>query len=414
MTTTTTAHRRNTQLSDTACRAAKPADKPYNLPDQRGLYLRVMPTGGKLWRWNYRYHDKQKTMTFGIYPDVPLALARERHDAARKLLAADHDPMAERKATKAARAAAAENSFERVARQWFDHWKPSKSPAHAGYVIRRLEADAFPLIGKLPVSEIPASAFRDVAKRIESRGALDVAKRVLETCGQVMRYSVAHDLAPRNTAADIKPADILPARSKTNYARVDTKELPALLRAIDRYNGRIRTRLAMQLMALTFVRTGELIGARWDEFDLDAARWTLPADRMKMRTPHIVPLSRQALAVLADVRQLTGDSPLLFCNDRDHRRPMSNNAILAALDAMGYKGRMTGHGFRGVASTLLHEQGWPHEHIELQLAHQPRNAVSAAYNHALYLPQRAAMMDAWGDFLDGQRADNVVQLARVA
>jgi len=414
MTTTTTAHRRNTQLSDTACRAAKPTDKPYNLSDQRGLYLRVMPTGGKLWRWNFRFHGKQKTISFGTYPDVPLALARERHDAARKLLAADQDPMAERKAAHAARAAAAENTFERVARQWFGRWKLSRTPRHAEYVIRRLETDAFPIIGNLPVSEIPASAFRDLIQQIDRRGASDVAKRVLGTCGQVMRYAVAHDLAPRNTAADIKPADILAPRNKSNHARVDAKELPDLLRAIDRYNGRLRTRLAMQLMALTFVRTGELIGARWEEFDLDAARWVIPADRMKMRTPHVVPLSRQALAVLADVQQLTRDSPLLFSNDRDHRRPMSNNAILAALNAMGYKGRMTGHGFRGVASTLLHEQGWPHEHIELQLAHQERDEVSAAYNHALYLPQRATMMQAWADFLDVQRADNVVQLARAA
>ena len=284
MTTTPSTARRRTQLSDTACRQAKPQDRPYNLADQRGLYLRITPTGGKLWRWNYRHQGKQKTASYGVYPDVPLALARERHDAARKLLAQGIDPMAQRKAERAAQLAAAEHTFERVSRRWFEHWRPTKSPAHAGYVIRRLQADVFPAIGQVPVSELPASAFRDVAQRIEARGAADVAKRVLETCGQVMRDAVANDLAPHNPVAAIKPADILKPRQQENYARVSAQELPELLRAIDRYPGRMRTRLAMQLLALTFVRTGELIAARWDEFDLDAGRWVIPASRMKMKT----------------------------------------------------------------------------------------------------------------------------------
>lgn len=248
-----------------------------------------------------------------------------------------------------------------------------------------------------------------VVKAIQDRGKLDIAKRALETTGQIFRYAVAHGLAQRNPASEIKPGDILKSRQKENHARVDAKELPTLLRAIDVYQGKHVTRLAMKLMAMTFVRTSELIGAKWEEFDLEAARWDIPAERMKMRTPHIVPLSRQSLDVLALLKQLNGNSALVFAGERDPKKPMSNMTILEALNRMGYKGRMSGHGFRGLASTLLHEQGWPHEHIELQLAHAPRNAVSAAYNHALYLEPRTKMMQEWSEFLEQtQRGGKVI------
>jgi integrase len=406
--------RRSAPLSDTTIRAAKPGPVARKLPDGgSGLYLLVAPTGGRLWRFNYRFQGKQKTASYGAYSDVPLALARERHAEVRRMLAVGLDPMDERKAGKTAQREAAANTFEKVARAWLDHWHPSVEENTYSYALRRLEADVFPTIGSVPVSNIPASAFRDMAQATAKR-APHVAERLLGTCNQIMRYAVAHDLAERNPLADIKPSDILPARQSENFARVDAKELPALLHAIDHYRGRERTRLAMQLMALVFVRTSELIEARWDEFDLDAARWVIPGARMKMRTPHTVPLSRQALDVLARLRELTGDSPLLFRNDRDHERPMSNNAILKALESMGYKGQMTGHGFRGVASTILHEQGWPHEHIEVQLAHQKRDAVSAAYDHAQYLPQRIKLMQHWADYLDGLRAGNVITLPRAA
>jgi integrase len=214
-----------------------------------------------------------------------------------------------------------------------------------------------------------------MTKAIEQRGARDIAKRALESVGQVFRYAIAHGYANRNPASEIRPRDILKSSRKVNYARLDARELPGLLRAIEVYQGTHVTRLSMKLMALTFVRTGELIGARWDEFDMKSARWDLPAERMKMRTPHIVPLATQALEVLDSLRTLTGESEWLFPGDRNAKKPMSNNTILKALERMGYKGRMTGHGFRGLASTILHEQGFPHEHIELQLAHAPRNAV---------------------------------------
>lgn len=397
-------------LTDTAARTAKPRDSLYKLSDGRGLQLHVTPQGSKLWRWAYRFDGKQKLMALGVYPDVTLAQAREKADQARKLLAGGSDPMAERKAQKVARRLSVENSFSAVAALWYEGWKAARSDSHTVYVWRRLEADVFPAIGARPIAEIESPELVAMMKKIEKRGALDIAKRALQTCGQVFRYAIAHGLASRNPASEIRPADVLTSRKKENYARVDSKELPDLLRKIEVYQGSSTTRMAIKLMAMTFVRTSELIGARWAEFDLDGARWDIPAERMKMKTPHIVPLSTQAVTLLRSLHTLTGHSSLLFPGERDHEKPMSNNTILGALDRMGYKGRMTGHGFRGVASTLLHEQGWPHAHIELQLAHQERNAVSASYNHALYLQPRAKMMQAWSNYLDGCVSGNVVPI----
>jgi len=267
-------------------------------------------------------------------------------------------------------------------------------------VRRRMAADILPCLGARPIAKIEAPELVAMANAIQDRGARDIAKRALETVGQVFRYGIAHGFAMRNPATEIRPSDILKSIPKTNYARIDAKELPALLRRIEVYQGKQVTRLAMKLMAMTFVRTTELIEAKWTEFDLESARWDIPAERMKMRTPHIVPLARQALEVLEMLRELTGKGEWLFPGDFNAAQPMSNNTILKALERMGYKGRMTGHGFRGLASTILHEQGYAHEHIELQLAHAPRNAVSAAYNHAVYLEPRARMMQDWADFLE--------------
>lgn len=395
-------------LTDTAIRNSKPRDAAYKLSDGRGLQLHVTPQGSKLWRWAYRFDGKQKLMALGSYPDVSLALARDRCDLARKLLATGVDPMAQRKATKIARRLAVEDTFAAIAKKWWGSWKAARSESHTLYVWRRLEADVFPVIGSRPVAEIEVPELVLMMKKIEERGALDIAKRALQTCGQVFRYAIAHGVAKQNPAAAIRPSDVLASRKKENYARIGGKELPGLLRKIEVYQGAAVTRAAIKLMAMTFVRTKELIGACWTEFDLDNARWDIPAERMKMKTPHIVPLSLQAVTLLRSLHTLTGHGPLLFPGERDHEKPMSNNTILMALDRMGYKHRMTGHGFRGIASTLLHEQGWPHQHIELQLAHQERNQVSASYNHALYLQQRAQMMQAWSDFLEAQTAGNVV------
>jgi integrase len=385
-------------------KATCPSDRPaVRLADGRGLYLEVTRAGGKYWRLKYRFGDKEKRLALGVFPGVSLAQARERCDAARKALADGTDPGDQKRQAKAARVLGNATTFEAVARQWHEHWHVNKSPRHADYVLRRLEADVFPVLGARPVSAVTAPQLLAMAKAVEARGAVDMAKRALQTSGQILRFAVVHGLAERNPAADMKPADALAPRTSNNYARLEQAEMPELLRKIEAYSGSPYTRLALKLMALTFVRTGELIGARWAEFDLPAAQWRIPAARMKMRTPHVVPLSTQALEVLAALHTISGGRELLFTGERDHTKPMSNNTMLAALKRMGYAGRMTGHGFRGVASTILHELGHPHDHIELQLAHTQRNAVSAAYNHALYLPQRAKMMQSWADLLDQMR-----------
>jgi integrase len=381
-------------LTDIQLRSAKPSACPRKLFDSHGLHLLVMPNGARYWRYNYRFNGKHKTLALGVYPDVGLAKARARHLEARQVLDDGIDPSAKK---------LAEKTFEAVAREWHSHWMANRNHRHAHYVLKRLEADIFPEIGSLPLSEIPTSAFRNAVQKIERRGALDIAKRVLQNCGQIMRYAVANDLTAHNPVADVKPADVLKPHKRRNYPRVGAPELPDLLRAIDGYVGGEHTRLALQLMALTFVRTSELIGARWHEFDTKAARWNIPAERMKMKTPHIVPLSKQAIEVLEKLRKISFDRELVFPGDVNPGKAMSNNTLLFALYRMGHRGRMTGHGFRGVASTILHEEGWPHEHIELQLAHQERDDTSAAYNHALYLKPRSKMMQAWADQLDALR-----------
>jgi integrase len=402
-------------LTDTEIKRAKAAEKAYSMGDGGGLYLWVKPTGGKLWRWSYRFEGKEKLMSLGKYPDVSLAQARERHAEARKLLATGVDPMAQRKAEKTAEKVAVENSFQSITTQWLEHWQEGKSPRHVDTVRRRMASDILPCLGARPIAEIEAPELVAMANAIQDRGARDIAKRALETVGQVFRYGIAHGYAKRNPATEIRPSDILKSSPKTNYARVDAKELPALLRRIEVYQGKQVTRLAMKLMSMTFVRTTELIEAKWGEFDLENARWDIPAERMKMRTPHIVPLARQALEVLEMLRDFTGSNEWLFPGDLNAAQPMSNNTILKALERMGYKGRMTGHGFRGLASTILHEQGYAHDHIELQLAHAPRNAVSAAYNHALYLEPRARMMQEWADFLERtQRGGKVLPFCGTA
>jgi integrase len=390
-------------LTDVAIKKAKPKDKSYKLSDGGGMYLWITPSGGRSWRWAYRYGGKQKLMTHGPYPEVSLADARDRCTKARKMLVDGIDPMAQRKADKTAERLACGCSFAAVAARWLKHWSVGKSFRHVDYTDRRLKADVIPVLGERPIAEIQAPELVRMVKAIEGRGARDIAERALQTVGQIFRYAIANGLAQRNPAAEIRPRDILTSTRTKNYARVDARQLPDLLRKIEVYQGTHTTRLAIKLMALTFVRTTELIQARWSEFDLEAARWDIPSERMKMRSPHIVPLSRQSIEILRTLHSLTGSSELVFSGDRNQKRPMSNNTILKGLERMGYKGVMTGHGFRGLASTILHEQGYSAEHIELQLAHTRRNAVAAAYNHALHLKARTKMMQDWADYLDRTR-----------
>ncbi len=397
-------------LSDVAVRTSKPRLKAYKLTDGGGMYLHISPSpsGSKLWRYQYRFQGKKKLMALGVYPDISLAQARERHQTARKLLAGGQDPMAARKAAKALEAEPKMKvdvvTFEAVFQKWFEWWGKGKAPKHAAQVERRVNADIIPIFGKKPIDDVTAADVRDMMLAIAGRGAKDVARRAHETASQIFRYAIARGHASRNPCVDFRPSDIIIKPVVENFARVSTKDLPALLTAMDAYNGTGVTKFAMRLLAVTFVRTSELIEAPWVEFDLDRALWEIPKERMKMGSAHLVPLSRQAVEVLRSLKMLTGTHALVFPGDLDKGKPMSNNTILFALYRLGYKGRMTGHGFRGLASTILHENGFESEHIELQLAHQNRNKVAAAYNHAKYLKQRKAVMQWWADYLDAQLA----------
>ncbi len=392
-------------LTDIEIRKAQPRDGAYKLYDAQGLFLLVTTSGTKLWRWKYHFDGKEKLMAFGSYPEMSLAEARDRKVEARKMLRdLGKDPMQVKQAVREAEAEAAkvriEGAFGNVAALWLDHWREGVTERHAAYTKRRLTADVLPALGDRPIKQITAPEIVKMVKAVEERGAREIAKRVLETTSQIFQYAIAHGHATRNPAADVKPRSILKPRKKENYARVDAKELPVLLRTIEAYGGKNLTRLAMKLLAMTFVRTSELIEAKWSEFDLDGERWDIPAERMKAGKPHIVPLSRQAVETLRTLHDLTGSGEYVFPGENDRKKPMSNNTILMALKRMGYGGQMTGHGFRGLASTILNEQGYNYDHIEVQLAHTPRNAVAAAYNHALYLEPRATMMQSWADFLE--------------
>jgi len=397
-------------LTDTAIRSAKPKDKTFKLFDGGGLYLEVNPAGGKWWRWKYRFGGKEKRLSFGVYPDVSLKFAREKRDAARQQLAAGTDPAEARKAGKLAQAGA--ESFEAIAREWHAKFSPGWVASHGDRILRRLEKDLFPWLGKRPIAEVKAPELLAVLRRIESRGAQETAHRAMQNCGQVFRYAVATGRADRDPTGDLRGA-LPPPKEKHHASIIEPKRIGALLRAIDAYEGFFATKCALRLAPLVFVRPGELRKAQWPEIDFEKAEWRVPAERMKMREQHIVPLSCQAVEILRELEPLTNRGipakpaapRYVFPGARSHLRPMSENAILAALRRMGYtKEEMTGHGFRSMASTLLHEQGWNHQAIERQLAHAERNAVSAAYNFAEHLPERRKMMQAWADYLDGLKA----------
>jgi integrase len=401
-------------LTDADCRAATcPADRAYKrYSDAGGLYLEVSRTGAKLWRWKYRFHGAERRLALGQYPDTSLRAAREARDEARALLRGGVDPSA----AKRQRKVDAADTFEAVARAWWASWNTTKSERYARYVLDRLVSDVFNEIGNTSVRELRAADFVRVAKAIEERGAAELARRAMSTCSMVMRYAVAHGQADRNPVADVRPADVLKPRQVKNFARVDARELPELLRAVEAYAGSPFTRCAMKLMFLTFVRTNELVGARWGEFDLRLAEWRIPPERTKKRRLHLVPLSAQSIEVLRTLQavrgvgRVTGDK-LLFPGERDHDKPMSNGTILVALKRMGYGGRMTGHGVRGVASTVLHEAGFPSHVIEAQLAHLDADKTRSAYNHALYLDERRQMLQRWADWLDElRRGGRVVPL----
>jgi integrase len=401
-------------LTDTALRSAKPRAKAFKLFDGGGLYLEVSPAGGKWWRWKYRHGGKEKRLSLGVYPDVSLKAARAKREAARRQLAAGIDPGQARKAEKLAQAGA--ECFEAIAREWHAKFSPGWVASHGDRILRRLDKDVFPWLGARPIAEVKAPELLAVLRRIESRGAQETAHRAMQNCGQVFRYAVATGRAERDPTGDLRGA-LPPPKEKHHASIIEPKRIGALLRAIDAYEGFFATKCALRLAPLVFVRPGELRQAQWPEIDLEKAEWRIPAERMKMREQHIVALSRQAIEILRELEPLTNRGiaakpnvpRYVFPGVRSRERPMSENAILAALRRMGYaKEEMTGHGFRSMASTLLHEHGWSHHAIERQLAHAERNAVSAAYNFAEHLPERRKMMQAWADYLDALKAGAAV------
>jgi integrase len=386
-------------LTDKELRNSKPRDKPYKLAAGGGLHLLVNPSGSRLWRLKYRVSGREKLLSFGMYPEVSLKLARERRDDARRLLSKGIDPGAQRKAEKAADA----DTFEAVAREWFEKFAPSWALSHSSKVIRRLKVDVFPWLGSRPIRSISPPDLLGCLRRIEARGVIETAHRVHQCCGQIFRYAVATGRAERDPSADLRGA-LAPVTGKHLASITEPVKIGALLRAMDSYVGTHIARCALRLAPLVFVRPGELRSAEWAEFDLDGTEWRIPAERMKARALHIVPLSRQAVEILRELHPLTGSGRYLFPSARTASRPMSNNTVNGALRRLGYTtDEMTGHGFRSMASTLLNEQGWHRDAIERQLAHGERDEVRAAYNYAEYLPERRKMMQAWADFLDGLR-----------
>ena len=396
------------RLKDVQVKKAKSSAKPYKLFDGGGMFLYVTPKGGKLWRWQFRFQGKYQQMSLGTYPEVSLAEARLQHQAEEKILHGGRNPMDVRREGKRNRrhasgeASPSTRTFEVIEKEWFEHWKPGKDTDYANQVEDRIATDILPRMGQKTMEEIEAPEITAMARAIESRGAHELARKALRTTGQIFRYAIAHGYAKRNPVNDIRPSDILMSVAVVNQPRVQEDELPALLLAIENYAGRVVTQSAMRLMAMTFVRTSELVRAPWTEFDLEGARWEIPKERMKMPSPHIVPLARQAVAELRKLRKATGNEHWVFPCDWDPSRCMSTGTILGALKRMGYGGVMTGHGFRGLASTILHEHGYDDAHIEAQLAHLKRNKVSAAYDYAKYLEPRRKMMQDWADFLDSQ------------
>lgn len=392
-------------LSDAAVRAAKPGAKAYKLADAGGLFLWVQPSGGKWWRYKYRFAGKEKLLAIGIYPDVSLAEAREKHTRARKDVAAGIDPGEIKKEVKRQLLLKAETSFEAIAREWWNNRKHKWSETYTKALMNRLEANVFPRLGMRPLADISPQEFLSVLRVVEQRGALDLAQRLLEASGQVFRYAVATGRANRNPLADLRGALKPPVRKHQAYLR--EAELPEFLQKLDQYDGHPQTRLALKFLMTTFVRTKELRGALKDEINVRKAEWRIPAERMKMREEHIVPLPRQALAILEELEEFSGDSEYVFPNLHKHSGCMSENTMLYALYRMGYHSKATGHGFRATASTILNENGFDASVIERQLAHAERNEVRAAYNHAQYLPERRKMMQWWADYLDDVAAKKV-------
>ena len=378
---------------------AKPAVKPYKLADGGGLYLLINSNGSKYWRLKYRYGGKEKVLALGVYPDVSLALARDERQEAKKHLRDFVDPSKVRKQRKQATISKTVNSFEAVAQEWWQKQVGRWSLDHGTKVWRSLESDVLPFLGHRPISEITTDEVLAAVRRVEKRQAFDLAGRILQRCSSVFRYAIQTKRTSNNPTADC--AGALETRKRQHRLALKKSELPAFLKELKNYEGHPVTRLALTLLTITFVRSGELRFATWDEFDLNNKMWRIPAERMKMGTEHLVPLCRQAIAVLEDLKQYTGDYKYLFTGERSRLKPISNNTMIYAMYRLGYKSRATPHGFRTSASSILNEEGFNRDAIERQLSHMERNQVRGAYTqHAEYLKERTTMMEWWGNYIE--------------
>jgi len=407
-----------TPLTDVQVRNAKPKDKPYKLSDGGGMYLEVMPSGTRTWRMNFvQASGKKNRLTFGQYPETSLLEAREKRAAARKLLSSGIDPAEARDNEKAARSENANNTFEKLAREWHTNKIPTWRGSTAKDTLRRLEIDIFPQIGSMPIASITHQHMIAALRKVESRGAVEIAHRLKATCARIFSYANQQGIENRNPAQDLK--DVLKPVQAGHFAAISTDELPAFLAAMNQNDARLfkPTRIALRLMMLLFVRTSELITTPWSEIDLEKGEWIIPWQRMKRgkltinpdKTNHHVCLSRQALELLRELHTLTGGGVYLFPNQRDHEKPMSNGAILMALRRMGYQNKMTGHGFRALAMSTIKEQlGYRHEVVDRQLAHAQKDKIASAYDRAIFLEERKKMMQDWADYIDQIAANKMV------
>jgi len=387
-------------LNALTVQSAKPKDKSYKLSDVRGLYIEISPSGGKWWRYKYRFDGKEKRISLGTYPDISIAKARDNHMAARRLLAEGIDPSEDRKSKKAIKKINAENSFEQVARAWWESHMQNKAASHKDKVIRRFELYLFPWIGNKPISDITSPQVLEVIRRIEKLNIAETAHRTLQTAGQVFRYAVQNGYALRDVTVDLKGA-IPPTTTKHMAAFTEPKQIAELLRAIDGFKGTLTVQCALKLSPLVFVRPSELRQARWKDIDLDAGQWSYLVSKTK--TDHLVPLSTQAIEILRTIQPLSGQGEYVFQGGHSPRRPMSEAAVNAALKRMGYdtQSEITGHGFRAMARTILHERLNIDPYIiEHQLAHKVPDTLGAAYNRTKFIDQRKIMMQSWADYLD--------------
>ncbi|MDM2805494.1 integrase arm-type DNA-binding domain-containing protein [Citrobacter sp. Cpo107] len=378
--------------------AAKPREKAYKLADGAGLYLEVVPSGSRYWRMKYRFNGKEKRIAFGVYPAVSLAQARALRDEAKKKLAEGIDPSFAKKEEKLVRDVQLNNTFQAVALEWHGTKVSRWSEGYASDIIEAFNKDIFPYIGQQPVNEIKPLVLLNVLRRMESRGATEKAKKVRQRCSEVFRYAIVTGRAEYNPAADLTSA--MSGHESKHYPFLTVEELPDFFKALAGYTGSPLVVLAARLLILTGVRTGELRGAFWSEFDLEKAVWEIPAERMKMKRPHLVPLSTQALEIVQQLKVMSGQYPLVFPGRNDPRKTMSEASINQVFKRIGYTGKVTGHGFRHTMSTILHEEGFNTAWIETQLAHVDKNAIRGTYNHALYLEGRREMMQWYADYIE--------------